>query len=200
MPALTITPPTVPGPIGPGRLILVVGPSGAGKDTLIARVKAACAQAPSIVFPRRVVTRPASAAEDHDSLEDAAFDHAAKNGDFAFWWQAHALKYGIPRTVDDDVRAGHTVVCNVSRSIIGAVRVRYARVEAILVTAPTEILAARLAGRSRSTDGSLEERIKRNDAFADFRADLVIENSGAPAAAVRQLLDMIIARPTLRAT
>ena len=82
-------------PIGPGRLVLVVGPSGAGKDTVIAGTKAACADDPGIVFSRRVVTRPASETEDHDTLDDAAFDRAAKAGEFAFWWQAHGLKYGI---------------------------------------------------------------------------------------------------------
>ncbi|MGA7013248.1 MAG: phosphonate metabolism protein/1,5-bisphosphokinase (PRPP-forming) PhnN, partial [Pseudolabrys sp.] len=53
--------------IGPGRLVLVVGPSGAGKDTVITGAKAACAADSTFVFPRRVVTRPASDAEDHDT-------------------------------------------------------------------------------------------------------------------------------------
>ena len=180
-----------PEPIGPGRFVLVVGPSGAGKDTLIAGAKASCSEDPTIVFPRRVVTRPATEAEDHDSLKDGAFDCAVKNDVFAFWWQAHGLNYGIPRTADDDVRAGRTVVCNVSRGIVAAVRARYARVDAVLVTAPDNILTARLSGRSRDTDGSLVERIKRNDAFTGFRADTVIENIGAPGAAVRRLLDVI---------
>jgi ribose 1,5-bisphosphokinase PhnN len=49
------------GLIGPGRLLAVVGPSGAGKDTLIARARTRLAGDPMIVFPLRIVTRAASA-------------------------------------------------------------------------------------------------------------------------------------------
>lgn len=45
-------------PIGPGRLVLVVGPSGAGKDTVLTLARDACRG--TVLFPRRVVTRPAS--------------------------------------------------------------------------------------------------------------------------------------------
>jgi len=178
-------------PIGPGRLVLVVGPSGAGKDTVIAGTKAACAGDPGIVFSRRVVTRPASETEDHDTLDDAAFDRAAKAGEFAFWWQAHGLKYGILRAADDDIRAGRIVVSNVSRAIIGDMRARYANVDTVLVTAPADLVAVRLARRGRQSDGSIAERVKRNDAFNDFRADHVIETTGAPEAAVKKLLGVI---------
>lgn len=177
--------------IGPGRLILVVGPSGSGKDTIIAGVRAACAGDPTVVFPRRVVTRAASDAEDHYTLDDSAFDHALTIGAFAFWWQAHGLKYGIPRGIDDDIRAGRTIICNVSRSIIVDVREKYADVDVVLITAPAAVLAARLAGRSRDSDGSLEERLKRNDAFKDFAADYVVENTGAPAAAIETFLAVL---------
>ena len=184
----------MPGAIGPGRLLLVVGPSGAGKDTVMAGAMAACAQDPAVVFPRRVITRPASDAEDHDSLSDEGFDCAVDNGVFAFWWRAHGLKYGIPLTIDDDIRAGRTVVCNVSRAIVATLRARYASVDAILVTAPAEVLAARLAARARASDGSLAERVARNEAFTQFRADREIDNSGAPEAATRALLDVIYGR------
>jgi ribose 1,5-bisphosphokinase len=180
--------------IGPGRFVLVVGPSGAGKDTVIAGVKTVCASNPAVVFPRRVVTRPATEAEDHDSLQEPAFDRAVANGDFAFWWQAHGLKYGIPCNASDDVRAGRTVVCNVSRAVVGEVRARYARVDAVLVTAPLNILSARLVGRSRQTDGPLTQRIERNASFESFRADYVIDNVGAADAAVKSLLDFIDAK------
>jgi ribose 1,5-bisphosphokinase len=137
--------------IGPGRLVLVVGPSGAGKDTLIAAAKTSCAGDPAIVFPRRVVTRPATEAEDHDSLDDNAFDRAAKHGAFAVCWHAHGLRYGIPRSADNDVRAGRIVVCNVSRGIVADLRARFARVTVVMISAPFDVLAARLASRSRAT-------------------------------------------------
>jgi len=179
------------GLIGPGRLLLVVGPSGAGKDTVIAGAKAASAHDPAIVFPRRVVTRIATEAEEHDSLDDAGFEHALADGDFAFWWQAHGLRYGIPRSVDDDIRAGHTVICNVSRGAVADLGGRYARIVAILITAPADILAERLSGRSRTSDGSLHQRVKRNDAYVNFRTDYTINNIGAPEKAVRLFLDII---------
>ena len=191
-------PPTesAPARIGPGRLLLVVGPSGAGKDTVIAGARAACAARAGVVFPRRVVTRDASAAEDHDSLDQAGSDRALADGAFAFWWPAHALRYGIPRAIDDDIRAGRTVVCNVSRGIVAELRLRYTNVVAVRITAPADILAARLAGRGRSSDGSLPDRIQRNEAYAGFQPDRTIDNSGSPAAAIRRLVKLIESGPT----
>ncbi len=68
------------GLVGPGRLVLVVGPSGAGKDTLIAGARAACREDATVVFPRRVVTRPASSFEDNDFVSKSAFEQAAGEG------------------------------------------------------------------------------------------------------------------------
>src|SRR5262245_48468843 len=115
-----------PGAIGPGRLVLVVGPSGAGKDPLIGGAREGCGDDPAIVFPRRVVTRPPSSAEDNDAMTPEGFNQAVADGAFALWWEAHGNRYGIPVSIDDAIRNGRTVVCNVSRAIIGAARQGYA--------------------------------------------------------------------------
>jgi ribose 1,5-bisphosphokinase len=167
------------GPISPGRLVVVVGPSGAGKDTLIAEARARLAGDPAFVFPLRIVTRAASTAEDHLTISEGDFTQAVSRREFAFWWEAHSLKYALPAGIDDDIRAGRTVVCNVSRGIVAALRLRYARLVVVLVTAPAEVLADRLAGRGRASDGDLEQRLGREaPPAAEFAPDHVIENVG----------------------
>jgi ribose 1,5-bisphosphokinase len=175
--------------IGPGRLVLVVGPSGAGKDTLIAASRARLRHDARIVFPRRVVTRPASPHEDHDSLSEKDFCRAAGEGAFVLAWEAHGLHYGVPASIDADVAAARTVVCNVSRNAVAAARARYARVTVALITAPAEVLAARLTARGRTTDGAIAERLARP---ADtFTADVVIVNIGALEAGAELLIAAI---------
>jgi ribose 1,5-bisphosphokinase len=181
--------------IGPGRFVAVVGPSGAGKDTLIDHVRRACGDGSEVVFPRRVVTRPSSTAEDHDSLSAEAFDRAVDGGAFALHWEAHGLKYGIPVSADEDIRAGRIVVCNVSRTVIGRIRERYAHSTITLVTAPASILLERLAARGRATDGNVAERVHRQ--ITDdgrMQPDAVIENVGPVEHAGKRLLDVVLGR------
>jgi ribose 1,5-bisphosphokinase len=89
------------------------------------------------------------------------------------------LNYAVGAAVDDDIRAGKTVVCNVSRAVIAELRCRYADVLVVLVTAPADVLAARLAARGRATDGMLATRLSRSaPAQSDLAPDVVIENVG----------------------
>jgi len=178
--------------ISPGALVAVCGPSGAGKDSLLSRVREMNNGAPRIAFPRRIVTRPVSSFEDHDTATPEAFDRMLANGDLAFWWDAHGLKYGLAASIDNDIRDGRCVVCNVSRAVIPALRHRYAHVMVVLITAPADILAERLAVRARVTDGSLSGRIARSSQLsADLSADVVIDNTGSIEDGARRLQHVI---------
>ena len=177
--------------IGPGRLVLVVGPSGAGKDTLIERARAACADDSSIVFPRRVVTREASRFEDNEHLSLEAFRQAQARGEFAMHWEAHGHHYALPRAIDDDIRARRAVVANVSRTVIDAVRRAYADVVVVSITAPPEILAERLAMRARGSDGQIEHRLRRAVDDAAARPDVTIINVGQAEDHARQLMQIV---------
>ena len=179
-----------PDAIGPGRLILVVGPSGAGKDTLLGLAKSACVDDAFIVFPRRVVTREASVSEDNAQLAPGEFREALARGDFAMHWEAHGHRYGLPRSIDDDIRAGRTVVANVSRTVIAPARLAYASVVVVSITAPADVLAQRLAMRARNSDGALEDRLQRKVADGATPDETIVNLSSAEFHA-RQLVQII---------
>ena len=167
--------------MGRGALVLVVGPSGAGKDTLIAAARATLDGDASFVFPRRVVTRHAVAAlEDHDTLGPDDFAAARDAGAFALDWQAHGLSYGIPASICDDMAAGRVVIVNTSRAVVTEAMRRFPACRVVVVTARTEVRAARLAGRGRETAADVAQRLEREGAPVPAGIDpVVIDNSGS---------------------
>jgi ribose 1,5-bisphosphokinase len=177
--------------IGPGRLILVVGPSGAGKDTLLSLARAVCAEDRNVVFARRVITRPSSAAEDNEEVSAEAFSEALARGDFAMHWEAHGHCYALPRAIDDQLRAGRTVVANASRTVVAAARSTYANVVVISITAPRDVLDARLAMRGRVSDGKIEHRLGRTVDETSSAPDFTIVNVGSVDYHGRQLARII---------
>jgi ribose 1,5-bisphosphokinase len=132
------------------------------------------------------VTRRSSDAEEHESVSEEAFESIKQRGGFAFDWEAHGLKYALSVAIDAEIRGGRTVVCNVSRALVPHLRTRYACVRVVLVTAPRAVLAARLAGRARVSDGEVALRLDRV-AADDLSPDVMIENVGTPRCGAAQL-------------
>jgi len=167
-------------------LVLVVGPSGAGKDALLSGARQAFARDPRIHFARRVITRPVDAGgEDHEPVTDAEF--AAR--DFALSWSAHGLRYGI---ATDVINAAPVVVANVSRGVIEDAARRHV-VRVIEVTAPAAVLAARLAARGRETAEDIARRLNRSVNIPSEVASMTVRNDGT----LQQGIDRFVA--TLRA-
>jgi ribose 1,5-bisphosphokinase len=144
-----------------GLLVLVVGPSGAGKDTLLDATRLTLAGDPRFRFVRRVITRPATAGgEPHESVTEVEFACLR----FALSWQAHGLRYGIPGDIEYDLATGRVVVANVSRTVIAEAAQRFP-VRVIEITAPAGLLATRLAARGREVASDLAARLARSIAL-----------------------------------
>jgi ribose 1,5-bisphosphokinase len=178
---------------GGGVLIPVVGPSGAGKDALIAAARRFYGAGRGVVFPQRVVTRSADAGiEPHASVSAAEFGRLKAAGAFVASWQAHGNDYGVPLVAVEEVAAGRVVVVNVSRSVIGELRGSFRRTHVVYVTAAADVLTHRLKARGRESDAEIARRVARaGDHVPPSPPVTVIDNSGALADAVETFLSVI---------
>ena len=159
-----------------GVLVAVVGPSGAGKDALMGHAEAQLRRRDGVLFVRRLVTRAPGAFEDHDSISEAEFAEGVENDRFALAWRAHGHGYAVPLSALDAVRSGAIAVCNLSRNAVAEAERAFGRVDTVLVTAPADVIAARLAARGRESPSAIEARVKREMALGDFLATHVIVN------------------------
>ena len=178
-----------------GTFVAVVGPSGAGKDTILAEARRRLADEPAVRFARRVVTREAQAdAEDHDTLDEAGFARAEAGGAFCLTWRAHGLAYGIPAEHLSDCRRGATVVANVSRRSLADAARAFGGIEVVEITAEPRLLAERIAARGRESAQDVAARLKRQVPLVlpDARCRLTrIDNSRDLESAVATMLDRL---------
>lgn len=168
-------------PVAAGTMVVVVGPSGAGKDSVMSYAALHFAEETRLRFVRRVITRPADAGgEAHEALDMDGFRAREAGGSFAVSWDAHGLAYGIPQETLDQLAHGMTLVANGSRSALPAFAEAYPRLKVVLVTARPDILAARLAARGRESAEAIAKRLGRTTPDIVVGADtVIIDNSGA---------------------
>lgn len=161
-----------------GRLIAVVGPSGVGKDSVMAGM---VAHDTRLRLVKRTITRdPDLGGEDYRPMDPQTFADAAERGAFALHWAAHGLSYGIPMQVLTDVRAGQQCLANLSRSALVQATEVFPSLIVLSITANAEILAERLAARGRETPEDIVRRLQQADKPLPTGLDVVtISNDGA---------------------
>ena len=181
----------------PATLVLVVGPSGVGKDSLIDAARRHFSGHSKIAFPARHITRPTNAGgEAHIELSAEEFAANDAAGRYCLAWQAHGLSYGIPATALDALAAGISLVVNISRRCVADAEALGVPLAILLITASPQTLAKRLAARGRESAEDIAARLARDAPIEARTARLItICNDGnlaeGEAAFIAALADFI---------
>lgn len=170
-----------------GQLFAIVGPSGAGKDTLI---QGALTARPGLSVVRRVITRATGAGgEDFEGVTPEDFAARRAAGEFALDWQAHGLRYGIPRAALAPLSQGEDVLFNGSRLGLLQASAMWPGLRVIHVTAPATVLQARLTARGRESADDIAARIARASApLPDGLVVTTVMNDASPEDGIARFL------------
>lgn len=141
------------------RIVLLVGVSGTGKDSLLRIGRRHFKQHPDIIFVRRYITRPPDENENNYYLDTMAFSCLRQQNFFLSHWQAHGNHYGIGY---HQVSGPDLIICSISRTAIKDFETHFpGRVTVILITVPANILRTRLQQRKREDDDAIKKRLAR---------------------------------------
>lgn len=176
------------------RLIYTVGPSGAGKDSLLGWLRAKLPRHAPIHLARRTVSRPAQAGgEPHESVDASEFEYLRARKAFAFDWTANELRYGIREAELAPLQDGAWVLVNGSRAHLPQAARKFPGLTVLHITASADTLRQRLLSRGRETPEMVEARIARaaHLAWPTGTGAIEIHNDSTLDAAGSQLLDAL---------
>lgn len=154
------------------KIILIVGPSGVGKDTLIKGAKKELKT--DINFVKRYITRKPDKSEKNYYLDEYAFEILKHNSLFVSTWNAHDNFYGISK---NSIKNGLNII-SISRSKIEDFEKVYKDVYTINITVPKEELRNRLLVRKRENEEEIEKRLNRTYKKIKARNLIDFDNSG----------------------
>ena len=177
------------------RLIYVIGPSGAGKDSLLNGLRqdfAAMTQPPPFYFAQRTITRNHDQSnEDHEATDASNFDLLVNSNAFALNWFANGLHYGVRHQELAPMSEGVWVIVNGSRAYLEEAKLKFPMLTVLHITASIEVLRSRLFSRGRETEQVIEDRLNRSLNFVIEPQDLCISNNGSLAESLTLLKNLL---------
>lgn len=161
------------------RLVYVIGPSGAGKDSVLGRLREGWPAHIPVHWSTRTITRPADASgEQHEAVDESTFEHLCQSHAFAMHWKANGLSYGIRREETEPLNANRWVFVNGSRGHLPALLQKWPQATVVHISASMDVLAQRLAARGRETQEAIALRLSRAVPLELPPAALRIMNDG----------------------
>lgn len=146
-----------------GRLVVVSGPSGVGKSSLLARVLPAVGGVFSVSATTRAPRPGEQDGREYFFVSHERFERMKQQGLLLEWASVFDNLYGTPaQPVAEAVKAGRLVVLDID--VQGAIQVHRKLPEALFVlVVPPDIatLRTRLAGRKTETPQQLEARLAK---------------------------------------
>ncbi|KQU47777.1 guanylate kinase [Rhodococcus sp. Leaf278] len=186
-----------------GRLVVLSGPSGVGKSSVVRLVRAAL---PELVFSVSVTTRSPRPGEvdgqDYHFVSAEEFDRMIADGELLEWASIHGglQRSGTPAApVEAALEAGSPVLLELD--LAGARAVRVSKPEALLVfmAPPTwEDLVSRLVGRATEESAATERRLEtaRVELAAQDEFDTVVVNTDVDHSC-EQLVSLLVGRSSV---
>jgi guanylate kinase len=165
----------------PGRLLLITGPSGVGKGTLVARLRE---RHPDLWLSVSATTRSPRAGEEEGRhyffLDRAAFERQVATGGFLEWAEFAGNLYGTPRAaVQERLEAGRTVLLEIELEGARQVRRSFPAGFQVLLRPPSfEELERRIRGRGTDSEEAIARRLARarEELAAEAEFDAVVVN------------------------
>lgn len=177
-------------------LVYVMGPAGAGKDSVLRQARRRLDGRHPVVFAHRYITRPQGEdIENYIALSPSEFALRRRRGLFAFDWSAYGFRYGIGIEIRAWLAAGLTVVIDGSRAHFARHAARLPHLLPVLITASEAELRRRLIRRGREGSAAIDRRMRRARRFAPCHPALVtIDNSGPLEHAAERFCRLLVAR------
>jgi guanylate kinase len=184
-----------------GRLVVLAGPSGVGKSTVVAALRP---KLPNLYFSVSATTRAQRPGEvegrDYHFVSDSVFDRMIESGELLEWAEIHRglHRSGTPsEPVDHHLADGDPVLVEVD--LAGAHAVKAARPDALMVflLPPSwDDLVSRLISRGTETPEVVERRLAtaKEELAAKDRFDITVVNDDLDSV-VRRLVSLMTGAP-----